>query len=99
VAAAGNVEFALLQALASSTLIYYISEEGISRSMERQPLYLTVLFDGDLGGLRLFLSKVQHRANQFGWLAILQITQGGVAYNSIEHYTSATGFQDRTSLL
>lgn len=48
------------------------------------------LFDGDLGALRLFLSKVQHRATQFGWNAILQISQARRTYSFIENYGQIT---------
>jgi hypothetical protein len=81
----GNIAFALSPALASSTLINYQSGEGI-KIYGKATSPLDTLFDGDAGALRLFLSKVQHRATQFGWNAILQITQAGMVYNCIENY-------------
>jgi hypothetical protein len=84
-AAAGNVTFALSPALASSTLLNYQSGEGI-KIYGKATAPLEVLFSGDSGALRLFLSKVQHRATQFGWTAILRITQAGRTLNFVEHY-------------
>ncbi len=83
--AAGNVAFALSPALASSTLINYKTGEGI-KIYGKATSPLDSLFDGDSGALRLFLSKVQHRATQFGWNSILQISQAGEIYNFIENY-------------
>jgi hypothetical protein len=88
-AAAGNVTFALSPALASSTLLNYKTGEGI-KIYGKATSPLDVLFDGDSGALRLFLSKVQQRATQFGWTAILQITQGGQTYNFIENHGQVT---------
>jgi hypothetical protein len=48
---------------------------------------LDALFNGDLGSLRLFLSKVQLRAVQSGWTAILKIrNQAGQEYDFMENY-------------
>jgi hypothetical protein len=51
---------------------------------------LDIMFDGDSGALRLFLSKVQQRAIQFGWTSILQIKQAGTTFNFIEKYGQVT---------
>jgi hypothetical protein len=64
---AGQVTFALSPALASNTLLNYRSSEGI-KIYGKATSPLDSLFDGDSGALRLFLSKVQQRATQFGWL-------------------------------
>jgi hypothetical protein len=65
----GVVTFALSPALASNLLLDYRTGEGIKiYGIARAPL--DVLFDGDSGGLRLLLSKVQQRATQSGWTAI-----------------------------
>jgi YHS domain-containing protein len=89
VAAAGNVTFALSPALASSTLLNYQSGEGI-KIYGKATAPLESLFNGDSGALRLFLSKVKHRATQFGWTAILNISQDGKTYNFFDHYGQVT---------
>jgi hypothetical protein len=86
---AGQVTFALSPALASNTLLNYRSSEGI-KIYGKATSPLDSLFDGDSGALRLFLSKVQQRATQFGWTAILQINQGGQVLGFIENYGQIT---------
>jgi hypothetical protein len=81
----GAVTFALSPALASSLLLDYRTGEGI-KIYGKATAPLDVLFDGDSGGLRLFLSKVQQRATQFGWTGILHINQGAQKYSFIENY-------------
>jgi hypothetical protein len=83
------VTFALSPALASSLLLDYRTGEGI-KIYGKATAPLDVLFDGDSGGLRLFLSKVQQRATQFGWTGILQINQGAQTYSFIENYKVLT---------
>jgi hypothetical protein len=60
------VIFALSPALASNSLLNYESSVGI-KIYGKAISPLDILFDGDAGGLRLFLNKVNQRANQFGW--------------------------------
>jgi hypothetical protein len=93
-ATAGNVTFALSPALASTALLNYKSGEGI-KIYGKATSPLDVLFNGESGALRLFLSKVQQRAIQFGWTAILKIKQGGTVlapavYDFIESYGQVT---------
>ena len=88
-ATAGQVTFSLLPALASNTLLNYRSSEGI-KIYGKATSPLDSLFDGDSGALRLFLSKVQQRAMQFGWTSILWIQQGGQALEFIEKYGQMT---------
>jgi hypothetical protein len=88
-ATAGNVTFALSPALASTALLNYKLGEGIKIYI-KAPSPLDVLFNGDSGGLPLFLSKVQQRAVQFGWNAILQVTQGGQTLDFIKSYGQVT---------
>jgi hypothetical protein len=85
----GAVTFALSPALASNLLLDYRTGERI-KIYGKATAPLDVLFDGDSGGLRLFLSKVQQRATQFGWTAILQINQAAQVYNFIESYGQVT---------
>jgi hypothetical protein len=59
----GPVTFALSPALVSNALLDYRTGEGI-KIYGKATVPLDVLFDGDSGGLRLFLSKVQQRATQ-----------------------------------
>jgi hypothetical protein len=86
---AGQVTFALSPALASNTMLNYRSSEGI-KIYGKATSPLDTLFDGDSGALRLFLSKVQQRATQFGWTSILHINQGGQAMGFIENYGQIT---------
>jgi hypothetical protein len=88
-AAAGPTAFALSPALASSTLLNYRSSEGI-KIYGKATAPLDVLFNGDSGALRLFLNKVQQRALQFGWNAILTVNQGGATYNILDNYGQVT---------
>jgi hypothetical protein len=81
----GAVAFALSPALASNLLLDYRTSEGI-KIYGKATAPLDMLFDGDSGGLRLFLSKVQQRATQFGWTGILQINQGAQTYSFIDDY-------------
>ena len=85
----GPVMFALSPALASRTLIDYRSGEGI-KIYGKATAPLDSLFNGDSGALRLFLSKVQQRATEFGWSAILRINQAGQVFNFIESYGQVT---------
>ena len=95
VAGAGHVTFASSPALASSTLLNYSSGEGI-KIYGKATAPLDVPFGGDSGALRLFLSKVQHRAAQFGWSTILQINQDGAMFNFLETYGQVTLASIRT---
>jgi hypothetical protein len=71
-AATGNVTFALSPALASNALLNYRTIKGIKiHGKATSPL--DTLFKSESGALCLFLSKVQQRANQFGWNSILQV--------------------------
>jgi hypothetical protein len=83
------VSFALMPALDSSAIIDYKSGEGI-KIYGKATALLDIAFGGESGALRLFPSKVQQRANQFGWTAILQINQGGQNFNLITHYGQVT---------
>jgi hypothetical protein len=85
----GAVTSALSPALASYLLLDYRTGEGI-KIYGKSMAPLDVLFNGDSGGLCLFLSKVQQRATQFGWTAILQINQAAQVYNLIESYGQVT---------
>ena len=85
----GQVSFALLPALASATILNYKTSEGI-KIYGKATAPLDVLFDGDSGALRLFLSKVQQRAMQSGWLTILWITQGTQVFNFVHCYGQVT---------
>jgi hypothetical protein len=85
----GAVAFALSPALALATILYYKTGEGI-KIYGKATAPLDVLFDGDSGALRLFLSKVQQRSMQSGWLSILQITQGTRVFNLIDSYGQVT---------
>jgi hypothetical protein len=85
----GVVTFVLSPALASNLLLDYRTGEGI-KIYGKATAPLNVLFDGDSGGLHLFLSKVHQRATQFGWTAILQINQAAQVYNFIENYGQVT---------
>jgi hypothetical protein len=84
-----QVTFALSPALASNTMLDYKTSEGI-KIYGKATSPLDSLFDGDSGALRLFLSKVQQRATQFGWTPILQIDQGGTILSFIENYGQIT---------
>jgi multidrug efflux pump subunit AcrA (membrane-fusion protein) len=68
----GPVVFTLSPALATNALINYGTGEGM-KLYGRATAPLDALFNGDSGSLRLFLSKVQLRASQSGWTAILKI--------------------------
>jgi hypothetical protein len=85
----GVVTFALSPALTSNLLLDYRTGEGI-KIYGKAAAPLDVLFNGDSGGLRLFLSKVQQRATQFGWTTILQINKAAQVYNLIENYGQVT---------
>jgi hypothetical protein len=87
--AAGPTTFALSPALASTTMLNYRSSEGI-KIYGKATAPLDVLFDGDSGALRLFLSKVQQRAIQFGWTAILTVNQAGQNHNILSSYGQVT---------
>jgi hypothetical protein len=81
-ATGGGVETCPLSpALASNLLLLdYRTGAGI-KIYGKATAPLDVLFDGDSGGLRLFLSKAKQRATQFGWLEIIQINQAAQVYN------------------
>jgi hypothetical protein len=83
------VTFALSPALASNALLDYRTGEGI-KIYGKATAPLDVPYDGDSGGLRLFLSKVQQRATQYGWSDILQVTQDFKTFNFIENYGQVT---------
>jgi hypothetical protein len=84
------VAFALSPALATITLINYGTVEGI-KLYGRAWAPLDNLFNGDSASLRLFLYKVQTRATQSGWTAILQISnQAGQVFDFIENYGQIT---------
>jgi hypothetical protein len=52
---------------------------------------LETLYNGDSASLRLFLSKVQRRADQSGWTSILQISnQTGQVFDFIKNYGQVT---------
>jgi hypothetical protein len=83
---AGPVVFALTPALASNDLINYSTGEGI-KLYGKAIAPLDTLYNGDSASLRLFLSKVQQRANQSGWKSILQISnQTGQVFDFIKNY-------------
>jgi hypothetical protein len=102
VANAAVLAAALSPALASTKLLDYKSGEGIKiHGKATSPL--DALFNGD-SGARLFLSKVQQCAIQFGWMDILKIKQGGTAtapvtYNfMMESYGQVTIASIRTQV-
>jgi hypothetical protein len=87
---AGPVVFALTPALASNDLINYSTGEGI-KLYGKAIAPLDTLYNGDSASLRLFLSKVQQRANQSGWKSILQISnQTGQVFDFIKNYGQIT---------
>jgi hypothetical protein len=87
---AGPVTFALSPALATNALINYSTGEGI-QLYGRATAPLDALYNGDSASLQLFLSKVQQRATQSGWTAILQISnQTGQVFDFIENYGQVT---------
>ena len=79
----GPTAFALSPALASSNaLLNYNSSEGI-KIYNKATAPMDVLYNGGSGNLRLFLSKVQQKANQYGWNRILEIQQGSQTLNLV----------------
>jgi hypothetical protein len=66
---AGQVVFALTPALASNDLINYSTGEGI-KMYGKAIAPLDTLYNGDSASLRLFLSKMQQRANQSVFLIV-----------------------------
>jgi hypothetical protein len=83
---AGPIAFSLSPALSSSNaLLDYSSSEGI-KIYNKATSPIDVPYDGGSGGLRLFLSKVQQKGNQFGWNRILTINQNGQMLNLIASY-------------
>jgi hypothetical protein len=86
----GPVVFALSPALASNNLIDYSTSEGI-KLYGKAVAPLETLYNGDSASLRLFLSKVQRRADQSGWTSILQISnQTGQVFDFIKNYGQVT---------
>ena len=82
----GPTVFTLSPALASSNaLLNYNTSEGI-KIYNKSTTPMEVPYNGGSGGLRLFLSKVQQKANQFGWDRILTIRQGVQPLNLIASY-------------
>jgi hypothetical protein len=76
--------------LASNDLINYSTGEGI-KLYGKAKAPPDTLYNGDSASLRLFLSKVQHRANQSGWKSILQISnQTGQVFDFIKNYGQIT---------
>jgi hypothetical protein len=88
----GPVVFALFPVLASNNLINYSTSEGI-KLYGKAVAPLETLYNGDSASasLRLFLSKVQRRANESGWTYILQISsQTGQVFDFIKNYGQVT---------
>jgi hypothetical protein len=82
----GPCAFALSPALASSHgLLNYSTSEGI-KIYNKATSPMDVTYNGGSGNLRLFLSKMQQKGNQFGWNRINTISQGGQSYNLISSY-------------
>jgi hypothetical protein len=81
----GAVVFALSPALASSTLLDYNSSEGM-KIYGKATAPMEMPFTGESGNLRLFLSKVNHRATQFGWGSILKVDQDGQVFDFMKNH-------------
>jgi hypothetical protein len=80
------IVFALSPALATSNaLLDYTSSEGI-KIYNKATAPMEALYDGGSGNLRLFLSKMQQKGNQYGWTRILTINQGATNYNIVNSY-------------
>jgi hypothetical protein len=70
-------------------ILNYKTSEGI-KIYGKATAPLDVLFNGNSGALHPFLSKVQQRAMQSGWLTILRITQGTQVFNFVDCYGQVT---------
>jgi hypothetical protein len=66
-------------------LLDYTSSEGI-KIYNKVTAPMDALYDGGSGNLRLFLSKMQQKGNQYGWTRILTINQGGGNFNLVTSY-------------
>jgi multidrug efflux pump subunit AcrA (membrane-fusion protein) len=94
--ATGPVVFAMSPALATSAaLLNYNSSEGI-KIYNKATTPMEALYDGGSGNLRLFLSKIQQKGNQYGWNRILTIQQGTQSLNLISSYGQVTLSSVRT---
>jgi hypothetical protein len=79
--------FALSPALAmSNALLDYTSSEDTIKIYNKATAPIEALYDGGLGNLRLFLSKMQQKGNQYRWTRILTINQGTSSYNLVTSY-------------
>ena len=82
--------FALTPALANPDPVDYNSNEGM-KLYKSATEKLNHPFDGETGGLRLFLQALQQRADAFGWASILTVPDDhNVGRNLITEYGRVT---------